>query len=141
MAQQENLLEVVGLKKTYPNGVKALKGVSFNVKKGEFLVIIGLSGSGKSTMLRCLNRLNDPDLDTVKIQFEGVNYAAADITSAQVRGLRARIGMVFQHFNLIERHSVLSNVLMGGLSRNSILKSLFGIWSAEEKNRAVQLLD
>ncbi len=141
MAQQENLLEVVGLKKTYPNGVKALKGVSFNVKKGEFLVIIGLSGSGKSTMLRCLNRLNDPDLDTVKIQFEGVNYAAADITSAQVMGLRARIGMVFQHFNLIDRHSVLSNVLMGGLSRNSILKSLFGIWSAEEKNRALQLLD
>ncbi|MBY0452466.1 MAG: ATP-binding cassette domain-containing protein, partial [Bdellovibrionaceae bacterium] len=56
----EPILKVKGLQKTYSNGVQALKGVSFDVKKGEFLVIIGLSGSGKSTMLRCLNRLHDP---------------------------------------------------------------------------------
>jgi len=56
----ENILRVRNLMKVYPNGTQALKGVSFDVKKGEFLVIIGLSGSGKSTLLRCLNRLHDP---------------------------------------------------------------------------------
>ena len=54
------ILSIKNLQKTYPNGVQALKGVTFDVKKGEFLVVIGLSGSGKSTMLRCINRLNDP---------------------------------------------------------------------------------
>jgi len=141
MASGENILEVVGLKKTYSNGVKALKGVSFNVKKGEFLVVIGLSGSGKSTMLRCLNRLNDPDADTVKVEFEGVNYADPKITIDEIRSLRSRVAMVFQHFNLIERHTVLSNVLMGGLSRNWGPKTVFGIWTQQERDRALSLLD
>ena len=54
------MIQVENLVKTYPNGTQALKGVSFDVKKGEFLVVIGLSGSGKSTLLRCMNRLHDP---------------------------------------------------------------------------------
>jgi phosphonate transport system ATP-binding protein len=141
MTGQDEILKIVGLKKTYPNGVKALKGVSFNVKKGEFLVIIGLSGSGKSTLLRCLNRLNDPDSDTVMMDYAGVNYAAPEIGGDQIRWLRGKIGMVFQHFNLVERHSVLSNVLMGALTRNGLFRSLFGLWSDEEKKRALDLLD
>jgi phosphonate transport system ATP-binding protein len=56
----DNILSIRALEKTYPNGVRALKGISFDVKKGEFLVVIGLSGSGKSTLLRCINRLHDP---------------------------------------------------------------------------------
>ena len=56
----ETILSVKNLTKTYDNGTKALKGISFDVKRGEFLVVIGLSGSGKSTLLRCMNRLHDP---------------------------------------------------------------------------------
>jgi phosphonate transport system ATP-binding protein len=134
-----NILEIKDLKKTYPNGVRALKGVSFNVKQGEFLVIIGLSGSGKSTLLRCINHLNEPDLDSGSIIFEG----SRDITHPsprEVRSLRSQIGMVFQHFNLIERHSVLSNVLMGALSRIGFWKSFLNLWGSQEKKRGLDLL-
>ncbi len=139
MVGSEKILEIKNLKKTYPNGVRALKGVTFDVKKGEFLVIIGLSGSGKSTLLRCLNHLNDPDFDDGRIIFEekrDITHPSAEDT----RKLRSEIGMVFQHFNLIRRHSVMSNVLMGALSRTSFFKALLGLWSEEEKKRAMDLL-
>lgn len=133
----EQVLRIKGLQKTYGNGVQALKGVSFDVKKGEFLVIIGLSGSGKSTLLRCLNRLHDPtggevyfyDQDITKLQ-----------TSAEIRDLRKKIGMIFQHFNLIPRHTVLNNVLMGKLAYTATWKSIFGLFSDEDKEEAMKYL-
>jgi len=133
----EQVLRVKGLQKTYPNGVQALKGVSFDVKKGEFLVVIGLSGSGKSTLLRCLNRLHDPtggevffyDQDITKLQ-----------SSSEIRDLRKKIGMIFQHFNLIPRHTVLSNVLMGKLASTPTWKSMFGLFSDQDKEEAMKYL-
>lgn len=133
----ENILSVKNLVKTYPNGVQALKGVSFDVKKGEFLVIIGLSGSGKSTLLRCLNRLHDPT--SGEVLFDGVDSAKLK-SAEEIRGLRKNIGMVFQHFNLIPRHSVLSNVLMGTLGRLSSLKSILGLYSDEDNKKAMEYL-
>lgn len=133
----EPILRIKNLQKTYPNGIQALKGVSFDVKKGEFLVIIGLSGSGKSTLLRCLNRLHDPtggevrfhEQDTVKLT-----------TASDIRNLRKKIGMIFQHFNLIPRHTVLSNVLMGKLGYTATWRSLLGIFSDEDKAEAMKYL-
>jgi len=130
------ILSLRNLVKTYPNGVQALKGVSFDVKKGEFLVIIGLSGSGKSTLLRCVNRLHDPT--SGEILFEGKDIAK--VQGEEVRSLRKHIGMIFQHFNLIPRHSVLSNVLMGRLGFMSSLKSIFGLFSDEDKAKALEYL-
>jgi phosphonate transport system ATP-binding protein len=132
----EPVLSVQNLVKTYPNGVQALKGVSFDVRKGEFVVIIGLSGSGKSTLLRCLNRLHDPT--SGEIYFGGRDVAK--IQGDEVRSLRKQIGMIFQHFNLIPRHSVLSNVLMGSLGSVTPLKSLFGLFGEEEKKKALGYL-
>lgn len=131
------MLEIKNLQKVYPNGVHALKGVSFDVKKGEFLVIIGLSGSGKSTLLRCINRLHEPTSGNVI--FEGEE--ATTKKGADLRGLRARIGMIFQHFNLIPRRSVLTNVLSGTLSRTSVLNSIFGIYSEEDKKKALEYIE
>lgn len=133
----ENILEVRGLDKTYPNGVRALKNVSFSVRKGEFLVVIGLSGSGKSTLLRCINRLHDPTAG--EIIFEGQDIAT--IQGEAIRRVRCTIGMIFQHFNLIPRHTVLSNVLMGSLGRISSLRSIFGLFSEEDKKKALQYLE
>lgn len=130
------ILSIKNLVKTYPNGVQALKGVSFDVKKGEFLVVIGLSGSGKSTLLRCVNRLHDPT--SGEIVFEGQDIAK--VQGEDVRNLRKHIGMIFQHFNLIPRHSVLSNVLMGRLGFMGSLKSIFGFFSEEDKAKALQYL-
>jgi len=105
------MLKVENLTKIYEGGTQALDNVSFEVEKGEFLAVIGLSGSGKSTLLRCINRLIEPTEGT--ITWDGV-----DITNAsqeELRRIRRRIGMVFQHFNLVNRSKVLTNVLAGRL--------------------------
>jgi len=133
----ENILQVRNLIKTYPNGTQALKGVSFDVKKGEFLVIIGLSGSGKSTLLRCLNRLHDPTSGEVLLKGEDISKVQ---TAAEVRNLRRRVAMIFQHFNLIPRHTVISNVLMGRLGVTDTFKSLFGFFTDNDKNDAMKYL-
>lgn len=135
--KNEPILSIRDLGKTYPNGVQALKGVSFDVKKGEFLVIIGLSGSGKSTLLRCINRLLDPSKG--QIIFNGRDIAHVE-NANDVRAIRKDIGMIFQHFNLIPRHSVLSNVLMGRLGETSTLKSLLGLFTAVDKEKALEYL-
>ncbi len=136
--QDKNIqLKVANLNKIYENGVHALKNVSFEVQKGEFLVVIGLSGSGKSTLLRCINHLHAPT--SGQIVFD--NRDITNLSSAKIRELRKEIGMIFQHFNLIPRHSVLSNVLMGALGRTSTLHSVFKLFSESDRKKALECLD
>ncbi len=132
-----SFLSVKHLNKTYPNGVQALRNVSFDVQKGEFLVVIGLSGSGKSTLMRCLNRLQEPS--SGEIIFEGADIGKLQSVD-QVRTLRRKMGMIFQHFNLIPRQSVMKNVLMGTLGVKKTLPSLLGMFSPEEKSAALDNL-
>ncbi|MEK2646498.1 phosphonate ABC transporter ATP-binding protein [Bdellovibrio sp. BCCA] len=131
------LLSVRNLVKTYPGGVTALKNVTLDVQQGEFLVVIGLSGSGKSTLLRCLNRLQEPT--SGQILFEGRDIGSLQ-KAQDIRSLRKKMGMIFQHFNLIPRQSVLKNVLMGRLSEKSTWQSLLGIFSEAEKQEALKNL-
>jgi phosphonate transport system ATP-binding protein len=105
------MLKVENLTKIYDGGTKALDNVSFEVEKGEFLAVIGLSGSGKSTLLRCINRLIEPTEGTVT--WDGIDVTSA--SQEELRKVRRRIGMVFQHFNLVNRSKVLTNVLAGRL--------------------------
>lgn len=131
------MLEVQHLTKVYPDGTVALSDVSFTVPDGEFLVIIGLSGSGKSTLLRCINRLVEPTAGTVLL--DGI-----DVTSAQpkeLRHVRRRIGMIFQHFNLVKRSSVMANILAGRLGYVNPLASLTYRFPAEDRRRAVATLE
>ncbi len=106
------MLKIENLTKVYsPGGVRALEAVSFDVPKGQFLAVIGLSGSGKSTLLRCINRLIEPT--SGRVILDGQDVTAAN--TEELRHIRRRIGMVFQHFNLVHRSSVLTNVLAGRL--------------------------
>jgi phosphonate transport system ATP-binding protein len=105
------MLSVQHVTKIYDGTVRALDDVSFDVPKGQFLAVIGLSGSGKSTLLRCINRLIDPTGG--RILFDEQDITAAN--EGELRRIRRRIGMVFQHFNLVHRSSVLTNVLSGRL--------------------------
>ncbi|MBO9666535.1 MAG: phosphonate ABC transporter ATP-binding protein [Bdellovibrio sp.] len=130
-------LSVKNLSKTYPNGVQALRGVSFDVNPGEFLVVIGLSGSGKSTLMRCLNRLQDPTAG--EIFFEGHDIGKLK-SGEEIRALRRKMGMIFQHFNLIPRQSVLKNVLMGKLGQKKTAASIFGLFTDTEKSEALSNL-
>ncbi len=139
----EAILKINNLVKTYPNGVQALKGVTFDVKRGEFLVIIGLSGSGKSTLLRCINRLHEPSSGEILFTSADPQSQPMDVSKIQgvdIRFLRKKVAMIFQHFNLIPRHSVISNVLMGRLGQMGILKSLLGQFSSAEKAMAEKYL-
>ncbi|MEM1201748.1 MAG: phosphonate ABC transporter ATP-binding protein [Acidobacteriota bacterium] len=130
-------IQVEGLTKIFPDGTQALDRVDAEVREGEFLVVLGLSGSGKSTLLRCINRLIDPT--------EGrILFYGEDITAAQgrhLRRLRSDIGMIFQQFNLVRRHTVLDNVLSGSLGRSGLLSSLFLRFSDYERGKAMASLE
>ena len=130
------MITVKDLNKRYPNGVHALKDISFEVKKGEFLVVIGLSGSGKSTLVRCLNRLIEATSGS--ILFEGQEVVS--LKGRELRGYRTHMGMIFQQFNLIPRKSVLTNVLSGALGKTPILPSLLGLFKKEQRNQAQEYL-
>jgi phosphonate transport system ATP-binding protein len=130
------VLKVEHLTKVYPNGTVALKDLSFEVEKGEFLVVIGLSGSGKSTLLRCINRLIDPTEG--RIIMDGIDITAAK--GAELRHIRRKIGMIFQHFNLVKRSTVMTNVMNGRLGYLNPWTSTLGIFPQVEKKRALQAL-
>ena len=121
----------------YPGGIRALSGVDLEVGEGEFLAVLGLSGSGKSTLLRCINRLVDPTEGRVWIFGEEITAASG----SALRALRRQVAMIFQQFNLVRRHSVLTNVLSGALGRGRLLPSLMLSFPQDERERAVASLD
>jgi len=126
------LLEICNLVKVYDNKVRALDDVTFTVPPGQFLAVIGLSGSGKSTLLRCINRLIEPTAG--QIIWEGANITTA--SQEDLRRIRRRIGMIFQHFNLVARSSVLTNTLAGRLGYVNPAWSLLNRFPAEDVRRA-----
>jgi phosphonate transport system ATP-binding protein len=132
------MLKIENLTKVYqPGGVRALEDVSFGVPKGQFLAVIGLSGSGKSTLLRCINRLIEPTEGRIILDGRDVTAANAD----ELRRIRRRIGMVFQHFNLVHRSSVLTNVLAGRLGYVNPAWSLINRFPRGDITKAKRELD
>ena len=131
------MLEVKNLTKIYNGEVKALDNVSFNVEEGEFLAVIGLSGSGKSTLLRCINRLVEPTAG--QIIWNGVDITAAN--QSELRLIRRKIGMVFQHFNLVSRSQVITNVLSGRLGYVNPMLSIVNRFPQEDVHSALHQLD
>ncbi|MGW8142911.1 MAG: phosphonate ABC transporter ATP-binding protein [Anaerolineales bacterium] len=131
------MLQIEHLTKIYEDGTQALNDVSFTVEEGEFLVVIGLSGSGKSTLLRCINRLVEPTAG--QIIWNGRDVTAAD--QSELREIRREIGMIFQHFNLVKRSSVMTNVLSGRLGYTPPAWSLINRFRKADKARAIQALE
>ena len=104
----DTVLSVEGLHMIYPGGVHAVRGMSFDVNEGESVAIIGSSGSGKSTVLRCINRLIEPTEGVVRLRGDQINTPGANVND-----VRSRIGMVFQSFELFAHLKVLDNVTLG----------------------------
>ena len=125
----DGLLRIENLHKIYSGGVHAVRGISFSVKEGESVAIIGSSGSGMSTVLRCINRLIEPTEGEVYLKDEQINTPHADINE-----VRSRIGMVFQSFELFPHLKVIDNITLG-------LVHVRGMSKAEAKRQALEVLE
>lgn len=125
----------VGL--TYPNGFQGLKDVNVTIEQGEYVAVIGLSGAGKSTFIRCVNRMNEITEGELIVQGQNV----PTLNKKEVRQMRRSIGMVFQSFNLITRATVLKNVLVSFVPDLPVWRKVFGIFTKEEKMKALEALD
>jgi phosphonate transport system ATP-binding protein len=131
------MLRVENLTKVYDDGTVALREVSFVVPDGQFLAIVGLSGSGKSTLLRCINRLIEP----TKGDIWWNDIHLSHVTGEELRRARRKIGMIFQQFNLVERSTVMTNVMAGRLGYTNPITSVFNRFSKEDIERAYASMD
>ena len=130
------MLEIKKLTVEYGN-FRAIDNISFTVKDGEFVAVIGSSGGGKSSLMKAINLLVKPKSGSIKIDDEEMTA----LSSRKLRMKRRKIGFVFQNYNLIDRLSVIENVLTGRLGYKSSLKSLLGIFSKEEYENAEKALE
>ena len=137
------ILEIKGLRKSY-DAAPVLAGVDLAVEPGEFVGVIGLSGSGKSTLLRCVNRLVEPSGGAIYIPrsiFDpGADGAKIDVLKlgrAETRLYRRRVGMIFQHYNIVKRLTVIENVLSGALGYQTSVKSCLRLFTREERRQAL----
>ena len=123
------VLSIRDLQKIYPGGVHAVKVVSFEVHEGESVAVIGSSGSGKSTVLRCINRLIEPTEGIIELRGEQINTPVADVNE-----VRSRIGMVFQSFELFSHLKVLDNITLG-------LRHVRGMSKSKAEEVALEVLE
>ncbi len=133
-----SVLSVRDLRARYSsNGPEILKGISFDVEEGDFFAIIGPSGAGKSTLIRCINRLVEPTAGTIHLR----DVDVLKLGSSDLRKMRRHIGMIFQEFNLINRMSVMDNVLSGRLGYVGPIRSIFRTFQDKDIQRALELLE
>ena len=123
--------------KVYPNGTVGLDDVDLTIADGEFAAIIGRSGAGKSTILRCINRMHD--ISKGELTVDGVEVDS--LRGKELRRYRRKVGMIFQSFNLVTRSTAIKNVLTADVPDMPFFKVLFGIFSKEQKMHALESLD
>jgi len=131
------MLAIEGLSKRYPTGDLALDGVNLAVPRGQVMALIGPSGAGKSTLIRCVNRLVEPTAGRVRLEAEELTALGA----SGLRRARRRMGMIFQEFALVERLTVMENVLSGRLGYTGFWRSYFRKFAQSDIDEAFRLLE
>ncbi len=131
------MLHLDSLTKRYPTGDMALTNVSLDIPTGQVVALIGPSGAGKSTLIRCVNRLVEPT--SGKVELNGENLTA--LGSAKLRRARRRMGMIFQEYALVERLTVMENVLSGRLGYVGFWQSFLRRYPQSDVDEAFRLLD
>lgn len=130
------MLTVTGLRKVYDTGETALDGVSLELEPGQIVALIGPSGAGKSTFIRCINRLVEPTSGSVKLDGDEVTT----LSRSELRRARRRMGMIFQEYALVERLTVMENVLAGQLGYVGFWRSFFRRFPPQTVQQAYDLL-
>lgn len=131
------MIEFINCYKQYPNGTKALNNVNLTIQQGEMVAIIGLSGAGKSTLIRLINKMIP--VTSGQCIVDGTDVMK--LNGAALRKFRRKIGMVFQSFNLVNRTSVIKNVLAARVADMNFFQTLFGLYTKEDKMLALESLD
>ena len=131
------MLRINGLTKRYRTGDLALKGIDLDVPDGQVMALIGPSGAGKSTVIRCINRLVEPTAGTVALN----DTEITGLGSAELRRVRRRIGMIFQEYALVERLTVMENVLSGRLGYVGFWQSWLRRFPQSDITEAFRLLE
>jgi len=131
------MLRLDKLVKQYKTGDKALKGIDLEVPSGQVMALIGPSGAGKSTLIRCVNRLVEPTSGSVRLN----DVELTSLGSGELRRARRRMGMIFQEYALVERLSVMENVLSGRLGYVGFWRSYFRRFPQEDIDEAFRLLE
>jgi phosphonate transport system ATP-binding protein len=126
------MIEVKHLSKQFKDGTQALSDISVSIPKGDFIAVIGLSGAGKSTFLRCLNRLVDPSEGQIIVNGTDV----ANLRGGALQRYRRTVGFIFQQFNLVKRLSVMDNVLSGRLGYHPTWRGMLGLYTDQDKQIA-----
>ena len=136
-------IQIAGLNKTFNRTNRALIDIDLTIESGEMVALIGASGSGKSTLIRHIAGLvaADRTVSGGEILIEGIPIQQGGRISPRARKVRAKLGVVFQQFNPVERLSVLTNVLTGFLGQISGFRGTFGLFSKAEKIAALEALD
>ncbi|MFM9433579.1 phosphonate transport system ATP-binding protein [Janthinobacterium sp. CG_23.3] len=134
-------LEIQGLVKEYKPGHPILKGINLNIDGAGLTAIIGPSGTGKSTLIRCINRLVDPSSGAIWFTSEGRRSDLAQLKGRALRASRRQIGMVFQEYNLVERLTVMENLLCGRLGYVNAWSAWRRKFPKEDVEHAFELLD
>ncbi|BAQ54390.1 phosphonate ABC transporter ATP-binding protein [Mycoplasmopsis arginini] len=122
--------------KVYPNGTKGLTDVNLSINQGEFVAVIGLSGAGKTTLIKTVNKISGITSGTLKVG----PYVVNDLKGKKLRKFRTKIGIIFQNYNLVENISVLQNVLSARLPQMNKLRAFFGFYSKKDIELAYQCL-
>ena len=131
------MIEFKHVSKVYPNGTRGLNDINLQIEQGEFLAIIGLSGAGKSTLIRTINRM----IDITEGQLIVDDVDVMSLKGRQMRRFRRKVGMIFQSFNLVTRATVIKNVLTSNVPDMPFWKTFLGLYSADQKIKALEALD
>jgi phosphonate transport system ATP-binding protein len=131
------MLAIQGLTKRYPDGFEALKAVTVTIEDGQLVALIGPSGAGKSTLIRCVNRLVEPTEGTIHLD----DRELTSLSRAELRRARSDMAMIFQSYALVDRLTVMENVLSGRLGSVGFLPSLLRRFPQQDIDNAFALLD